>query len=129
MSLKGHYQRRYGAWAGNPNGLPPDFSRCCETVQSDHVSRQCGKRNGHGPDGAYCKTHDPDAVKRRREASNYLFHKKYYDGTIRGLRGADKILKAIAEGHNDPRALAQEWLDKMGDKLVEPKPPAAHGGE
>jgi hypothetical protein len=126
MALKDHYDASYGSWAGNPAGSKPDLKRCCASVFNNHRSHQCSKKNGHGPDGAYCKTHDPEAVARREAESRYNYHKRYYDDTVRGLRGADKVLKLIAEGHNDPRALAQEWLDNMGDKLVKPMPPVAN---
>jgi hypothetical protein len=129
MALKDHYEERYGSWAGNPAGQKPDFTRCCESVMpnGEWRSRQCSKSNGHGPDGAYCKTHDPEERKRRDAVSAYNFHKKNYEHRIRYLYQADQVIRAIAEGHNDPRALCQEWLDKMGDKLVAPTPPEATG--
>lgn len=73
MALKDHYPKSYGAWAGNEAGRKPDFTRCCESVASGRGSwhsSQCSKPNGHGPDGAYCKIHDPEAVKARQEKSS-----------------------------------------------------------
>lgn len=65
------YKEKYGAWAGQPAGNKPDFKRCCEEVWSrERWSRhyQCHKPRGHGPDGAYCKQHDPEVVKARKAA-------------------------------------------------------------
>lgn len=53
-------QRRYGVWAGNPQGTPEDPNRCIEKVypkQLWEVSHQCQRKRGHGPNGEYCKQH------------------------------------------------------------------------
>ena len=50
-------ERRYGQWAGNPDGFPENKERCVEVVWRDYKSHQCGRRRGHGPDGQYCKQH------------------------------------------------------------------------
>jgi hypothetical protein len=57
--------RVYGAWAGNPKGHPEDTSRCIESVMDGFHSHQCIRKRGNGPDGLYCKQHDPQAVKAR----------------------------------------------------------------
>ena len=52
-------ERRYGVWAGNPEGQPEDKELCIERV-FDAISygfRQCCRKRGHGPDGSYCKQH------------------------------------------------------------------------
>lgn len=102
------YKEKYGAWAGRPNGAPPDYKRCCEPVWSrDTWSRehQCTKKRGHGPDGAYCKQHDPEVAKSRLAAadarSNEAWNKRRYE--IHG-RTFFKALEKIADGHNDARA-------------------------
>lgn len=110
------YKEKYGVWAGLPNGHKPDFAACCEEV-SDSSTRwplyhQCSKKRGYGPDGAYCKQHDPDVVK-AREAANAAratakWNKQRYEWN--GRRFYDALLK-IAEGHNDARGLAQEIID------------------
>lgn len=52
--------RRYGCWAGNPDGTPEDITLCIVQVQErdpcgfDH---QCFRKRGHGKDGLYCKQH------------------------------------------------------------------------
>lgn len=112
------YRERYGAWAGNPQGRAPDLTRCCEEVTT-YVGRfpqhhQCGRKRGYGPDKAYCKQHDPEAVKARREASeakyNAEFNKRRYQW--HGRKFFD-VLKIIADGHNDPRTLARETIDEF----------------
>lgn len=125
MAIKDHYEKKYGDWAGNPDGFKPDYSRCCAKVWADHRSHQCRNKNGQGPDGAYCGQHDP-AVRERKDAlAAYRFHKRSYDDRIRGLNRADEVIRAIANGHNDPRGLAEAWLEEMGDRLVAPTPPEA----
>jgi len=51
--------RRYGSWAGNPNGVPEDSTRCIESVsdQGGFLFHQCLRKRGYGPDGLYCKQH------------------------------------------------------------------------
>jgi len=112
-----HYKAKYGAWAGNPAGHKPDLTRCCEPVWTkDRWSRetQCSRPRGHGPGGAYCKQHDPAAVKARSAAStaryNEQFNKQRYNSHGRTFYDA---LVAIANGHNDARGLAQEVIDKF----------------
>lgn len=53
-------ERRYGEWAGNPNGVAEDKDRCAEEVwplDSYLIPTQCSRKRGHGKDGLYCKQH------------------------------------------------------------------------
>lgn len=109
------YPKKYGAWAGSPEGVTPDYDRCCEEVWSrDRWSRasQCNRKRGHGPDGAYCAQHDPEVVKKRQaEASrrhDAEWQKRRYEFYGKGFYDA---LVKIADGHNDARGLAQETID------------------
>ena len=111
------YKKAYGAWAGFPSGHEPDHSRCCAEVWSrERWARayQCTKKRGHGPDGAYCKQHDPAVAKARSEAASARSKAKWNAGRY-GKHGStffDALLK-IAEGHNDARGLAQETIDRF----------------
>ena len=52
--------RRYGIWAGNPNGIAEDPDRCVWAVLSRDAfsfEYQCGRKRGHGPADEYCKQH------------------------------------------------------------------------
>lgn len=51
--------RRYGAWAGYPNGYRENMDFCAEQIPERHGYRffQCGRKRGHGPNGEYCKQH------------------------------------------------------------------------
>lgn len=109
------YKGAYGVWAGLPTGNAPDYSRCCEQVWSrERWSRhyQCTKPRGHGPDGAYCKQHDPDVVKARHAAADARSKAKWNKERhqIHGRTFFDALVK-IAAGHNDARGLAQETID------------------
>ncbi len=73
--------RRYDAWAGNPAGVAEDPTRCVETVADASLRFthycQCRRKRGHGPDGLYCRQHDPVAAAERvtktRRASEVRF--------------------------------------------------------
>jgi hypothetical protein len=51
---------RYHCWAGNPSGREYQEGYCAYEVwaQGRGIScHQCSRKNGHGPDGLYCKQH------------------------------------------------------------------------
>ncbi len=48
---------RYGAWAAEPKGRPYVRGRCAYEVHCNYRFFQCSRKNGHGADGLYCKTH------------------------------------------------------------------------
>lgn len=54
-------QRRYGCWAGKPEGDREDLNCCAESVSgslmSGMISKQCSRKRGHGHNGEYCKQH------------------------------------------------------------------------
>jgi len=59
--------RRYGKWAGDPEGVAEDKTRCVESVYHifrDFISSQCSRKRGHGPDGLYCKQHAMEIARR-----------------------------------------------------------------
>lgn len=62
-------ERRFGAWAGNPEGTPEDVTRCIEEIWNigsrGWIPHQCSRKRGHGPDGLYCKQH----AKKHEEAA------------------------------------------------------------
>ena len=112
------YKKAYGSWAGNNKGHPPDFERCAEEISSDRYSmmyHQCSRKNGHGPHGAWCKQHDPDAVKKRRDAQYQKWRAEWAERDRKAQFAADckDAIRQIAAGHNDPRGLAQSIIDKL----------------
>lgn len=52
-------KRRYGCWAGNPDGYPENPLRCVQEVSQEHsyIPAQCRRARGHGPEGEYCRQH------------------------------------------------------------------------
>jgi hypothetical protein len=68
-------ERRYGSWAGNPKGAPENKARCIVEVFSVR-SHQCGRSRGYGPNGEYCKQHDPEAVSARELARSARWAKE-----------------------------------------------------
>jgi hypothetical protein len=112
------YKERYGAWSGNPRGRAPDFTRCCEEVTTYNNGwpsyYQCNRKCGYGPDKAYCKQHDPDAVKARQAALTAKYNEKNNQERYKWHgRSFFKVLEKIANGHNDPRTLARETIDEF----------------
>ena len=69
--------RRYGAWAGNPAGTPEDPFKCIEVVPDGYRSCQCSRKRGHGPDGLYCRQHDPVAKAAKQAAQEAAWKKKW----------------------------------------------------
>lgn len=122
-SLRKHYPNRYGRWAGNSQGHEPDFARCCESLMDKYHpgGYQCTRKRGHGPDGAYCKQHAPEAVAARQEKSNLDYAVKLH-ARMKQVYGPTFLdaLRKIAAGHNDPRALATEIVSKF-DADYKPK--------
>ena len=109
------YEKSYGAWAGNRAGRKPDFTRCCESVSADSWHfRQCSRKRGYGPDGAYCKQHDPAAVKAKREEQTRKYNADYNKRRMEWKsRTFFDALELIANGHNDARGLAQAVIEEF----------------
>jgi len=110
------YKAKYGAWAGRPNGSPPDFDLCCEEVTPNERggfahSHQCRRARGYGPDNAYCKQHDPEVAQKRYANAKARADAKWH---VQRLEWAGPtfyaVLKQIADGHNDPRTLATKTI-------------------
>jgi hypothetical protein len=76
---------------------------------------QCSRKRGFGPDGLYCKQHDPAAEKERRQTSAERWGKEQRKrmAPYRRVDIARRALLAIAEGVNDARAAAAEALKQM----------------
>lgn len=114
------YPKNYGAWAGNPAGNRPDYAYCCVEVYPNERGgaahrHQCNRKRGHGPDGAYCKLHDPAAVKKRDQEKEKRGKERWRNRMfeIYGRHFYD-VLVTIAEGHsNDARGLAREAVDEF----------------
>ena len=119
MAKEDHYKAKYGDWAGNTNGHKPNYDRCCEEVIGagrGMLFSQCARKAKYGPDGAYCKQHDPAAVAERRRVENEKYQQamkkarpKWYAAEMLS------ILRQIADGHNDPRSIATEIVAKVDD--------------
>lgn len=116
------YLKSYGAWAGDLKGRAPDYTCCCESVWSRgrwSRSYQCQRKRGFGPDKAYCKQHDPEVAKARKDAADARSNAKWQARRLEiyGKTFFD-ALKKIADGHNDARGLAQEVIDTFNKGAV-----------
>lgn len=115
------HKPRYGTWAGNPRGQSPDPALCCEEILPPGrgmIFQQCGKVRGHGPEGAYCFTHDPARREAKAAAAQAAYDAKWAGERRRVALQAFapkmlEALQAIADGHNDPRTLAAATIAAM----------------
>ena len=112
------YPSCYGA---SYQSRKPDYDLCAGRVSDGGrwpTSHQCAKKNGHGPEGAWCKQHDPAAVKARQAASYSKWEAESANSARNMTFAADckTAIRDIAAGHNDPRGLAQSIIDKMEGK-------------
>jgi hypothetical protein len=105
-------------WAGE---LRPG---CNAEVQHNWSSHPCGKSAKHDPDAhgrpTKCGVHSAKAVARRKakveEKQAEQMRKWKRADTMRKINSeAPKIIRAIADGHNDPRALAADWVRRLDE--------------
>ena len=92
--------------------------KCSESVFRGYRYYPCSRLGRHEHDGKlYCKQHYPPDVEKRK-AEQAAKSKKALATYHEQLRRAEvaarfeNVLRLIAEGHNDPRSLAQEILDE-----------------
>jgi len=123
MQGSSRYKQHYG---DNFAKRPPDYTRCCEEV-THYIGNwshwdQCARKRGHGPDGAYCKQHDPEVVAKRNRETREREDARYQKLRLE-LAGPRffAILEKIASGHNDPRTLAKEAIAPYRRALEEEK--------
>jgi hypothetical protein len=125
--LSSLHKKAYGDWVGNPQGMSPDPARCCEAVwRAERFAResQCGRARGYGPEKAYCKQHDPEAVAAREKAASDRYNAQWENRRLEiGGKYFFAALCKIADGDNDPRATAAVAI--AGFK----RPPSTQGGE
>jgi hypothetical protein len=111
-------KRKYGNWAGRPNGTSEDPALCVVSVHSGlpgAFGHQCNRKRGHGPDGLYCKQHDPAVVAARNAERSKAYEAKW-EKQMRPHRMREvyeKALQDIANGHNAPMARAREALEQF----------------
>ena len=67
----------YGAWAGNPKGRKENEANCIKEIFSNFQSYQCSRKRGHGPDGLYCKQHDPERIAKKDKVKDEIRRKHY----------------------------------------------------
>ena len=94
-----------------------DDSRCRAEVYNKWTWRfnQCARKAVI--DGKWCHQHNPAAVAKRRRKQHEAFDAEWAKRQLE-LHGHHffDALQKIADGHNDPRGLAQETIDKFNGK-------------
>lgn len=92
--------RRYGKWAGEPNGRPERLTDCREEVfpnERGAMHHQCNRKRGYGPHGWFCKQLVPDADRDERDVR---------------VREGNRIVTA---GHWAHGAELARWYQARGD--------------
>lgn len=81
---------------------PYKEGQCCESIYPNErgaSSHQCTHKNGHGPSGLYCKRHNPDAVKARRDAADKEYQERWAkEAKRRKLEAAAPCLLSALQG-------------------------------
>lgn len=99
----------------------PDYDRCAAEILGAGRAdwpHQCANNNGHGLHGAWCKRHDPEAVKAKQKANydKWRIENAAKERTTTFAIECQTAIRQIAAGHNDPRGLAQSIIDKLDGK-------------
>ena len=99
---------------------------CAHSVFKNYRSEPCGNKAKHDPDHngnpTKCGHHSQAALARKAQKQAYrdAARKAQWDFE-KAVRNhnfeRDEIIRKIAKGHNDPRGLCQDWLDRK------PEPP------
>lgn len=119
----------------------PDLARCRASVPDGGRSvmfHQCAKKAAVYRDVVvdqeeakgvqnigFCAVHDPVKVAEKRAAQDAAYRAETAAREARDARKFARpkeyveVLRAIAAGHNDPRAAAREVLEKWGDTAPE----------
>lgn len=130
--FKAQYRKSYGY---SYNSQQPDYTRCADFVIDRYGNRQCSRPNGHGPHGAWCKQHDPDRIKAKREADEarraeehaaWRAEQKIARAIAAATAALEPALRQIAAGHNDPRSLAESVIAALDAARATPAQEQPH---
>lgn len=99
---------------------------CCYEVRASGpfgTYNQCERKNGFGPAGLYCKQHDPEAVKRKRDAARAKYDAKWTAVASRANREKECVNALL--GVSDPaqaiakaREVLKTWLRYVEEELT-----------
>lgn len=115
-----NWEKRYGCWAGKPNGTPEDTRHCIEEISggqggySDYISRQCGRKRGYGIYGLYCKQHSKKHEPKPKDTKvNMNEGPGFSSFTIR-----DKDTPVVIAILNEPNPKNFDvWADEIGHEM------------
>ena len=65
----------------HPDGIEEDKTRCAESVYSggrEMCFYQCSRKRGFGPEGIYCRQHNPAAVAARKKEADRRAYLRWY---------------------------------------------------
>lgn len=85
------------------NGTPEDTELCVEPVWGGWRNYQCTRKRRYGPNGAYCKQHDPDRIAEKRRKQSEEWDKERAERDER-----DRLSSLKEEGQGELEALARK---------------------
>lgn len=114
------------------NGWKPDLTRCRHAVSDGDrwpSYHQCSRKvkvtrtvdwRGKAVELGYCGQHDPEKVRAKKIAWREKYDAKHKERSRQWAQSAMKneavdLLRKIAEGHNDPRSIALEFVAKYDE--------------
>lgn len=113
------YQETYGRY-----NRPPDLKRCAAKVWGSDVycAQQCSRKAVCDPDHAgnptTCKQHSAAVNEKKKQEAEKRTRDSMRDFKLKNRAPLMLFtLQQIAEGHNNPRSLAQETIDKCLEAL------------
>ena len=84
--------RTYGRY-----DTPENPTKCIESVWGGWTGHQCHRKRGHGPDGLYCRQHDPDA-KAAKQAAEEAERKKAHKALVARSAALAVVVRRLGVG-------------------------------
>ena len=53
-----------------------DIKRCVTSIYTGYCIHQCSRKRGYGPDGLYCKQHDPIRIAEKEKQKNEQYKRR-----------------------------------------------------
>jgi hypothetical protein len=100
---------------------PYDPAHCADEVNigDSRWSRyaQCSRKPGHGPDGLFCKQHDPAYIQRKRDEREKKWNEQYARAAkANRITGHAYEMLALLREAKESR-ITDDWLNRV-DKLL-----------
>lgn len=117
------FKQGWEALANTRDARQPKYENCGKRMFADWHAYQCGNPAKHDPNDegmpTRCGVHSAASIKKRQDRENAKAAIKNAEREKRRVarlldKAEIKALLSISKGHNDPRTLATETLNKLG---------------